>query len=66
MTDPEFCVTCGQLIPLPERAWPVRFVKQLYCSRRCAQRQQVTLKRLRDTTPPETDPLTPTYHRQDP
>ena len=32
MTDPEFCVTCGRLIPLPERAWPVRFVKQLYCS----------------------------------
>ena len=55
MTDPEFCVTCGRPIPLAERAWPTRFVKHLYCSRRCAQRQQVTLKRLRDSVAQETE-----------
>jgi DNA-directed RNA polymerase subunit N (RpoN/RPB10) len=55
MTDsPFFCVTCGRKI---ESEWyvPSNRIKQLYCSTRCARRQQETLKRLRETTPTESD-----------
>ena len=53
----EFCVGCGRRIPETEWHEPSNHavVKHLYCSLRCARRQQVTLKRLRDTTPQETE-----------
>jgi len=46
---PEFCVFRGT--PIPEWDFSRPFVKHLYCSRRCAQRQQNAIRKLRDTTP---------------
>jgi len=48
----EHCVFCGKPIPEPDHPLP-RAIVQLYCSTRCAQRQQLAIKRLRESTPPE-------------
>jgi predicted nucleic acid-binding Zn ribbon protein len=50
---PDFCVFCGKPIPDDERVWPPRIVVRRYCSTSCAHRQQLAIKRLRDTSPPE-------------
>ena len=47
-----FCVFCGKPIPEPDHPLP-RGIVQLYCSTRCAQRQQNALRKLRETSPPE-------------
>jgi hypothetical protein len=51
----EYCVFCGK--PIPESDAPsLPFVRHLYCSTSCAHRQQLAIKRLRESTPPETEP----------
>jgi hypothetical protein len=53
---PEFCVFCGKPIPVPD--WPgyLPFVHHRYCSISCAHRQQLAIKRLRESTPPQPEP----------
>jgi hypothetical protein len=53
--DVELCVFCGRPIPEPRWREPTNrpVVKHLYCSPRCARRQQETIRRLRETSVPE-------------
>jgi len=45
-----FCVFCGK--PIPETEYRVSFVEQRYCSVSCAKREQLAVRRLRETSPP--------------
>jgi endogenous inhibitor of DNA gyrase (YacG/DUF329 family) len=52
----EYCVFCGKPIPVPDSLRYQPFLRHLYCSVRCAQRQQKAIRLLRETTPPEPEP----------
>ena len=53
----EYCVFCGKPIPESDSPKFLPFVRHLYCSTSCAHRQQLAIKRLRESTPPEPVPV---------
>lgn len=49
---PDRCVFCGKPLPEPVENLPMsRALLRWYCSTSCARRQQVAIKRLRETSP---------------